>query len=70
MLNTYKFKFKYEANGQRAKGTGEVKAESIPEAKIVAENGVAQDFGGSTTDVAIVSIRQVNAKKKRHANHS
>lgn len=67
MQNSYKFKFRYEANGIRAKGNGDVKAENIPEAIIVAENGVAQDFKGSTHDVVIVSIRQVTVKNKRNA---
>ncbi len=69
MLNRYKFKFRYEANGVKVKGDGEVKAEDIPEAKIVAENGVAQDFKGITADVVIVSIRQVNKRRVKENSH-
>lgn len=68
MLNDYRFTFKYTSQGVNANGDGKVKAENIPDAKIVAENGVAQDFKGSTADVTILSISQIKAKGKRHAN--
>ena len=67
MLNEYRFTFKYTSQRVNANGDGVVKAEDIPDAKIVAENGVAQDFKGSTADVTITSISQIKAKKKRHA---
>ncbi len=70
MQNSYKFKFRYEHGGIRASGNGDVKAENIPEAIIIAENGVALDFKGSTADVSIISIRQVTVKKKRRAVRS
>lgn len=67
MQNKYNFKFRYEAGSIKAKGNGSVNAENIPEAIIIAENGVAQDFGGSTEHVTIISIRQVNVRSKRTA---
>ena len=64
MLNSYKFKFVYERPGLKSKGNGTCKAEDISDAKIVAENGVAQDFGGNTNDVVIVSITKVKTKQR------
>lgn len=66
MLNTYKFKYKYQNGGIKVSGSGEVKAEAISEAKIAAEDGIAHSVGGDPANVAIISIRQVKDKKSRH----
>lgn len=60
----YKFLFKFSTQSLVASGDGEVRAEDITAAIVVAENGVAQDFKGSTADVTITSISEV-----RHANN-
>lgn len=65
MLSTYNFKFRYKSAGLDASGNGSVKAESIEDAIDLAELGVAGDFGTTPDKVAIVSIKKVNAKKRR-----
>jgi len=62
-MKHFNFKFTYKSKSCKATGDGSVSAETLEQAIIDAQYGVAKDFGGSENSVAITSITELKTKK-------